>query len=172
MSYDDVLGRLRKLRLNVRDGHVSPHKPVLLLTLLDLAEAGLAGDNHFLIDDALLDTWQRYFDIVRSASDKPTVENPLYHLSGDRVWRLVSDHGHTDLYLQGERSKAPTVEWLKANVRYGQLDYAVWKIVRSPSDLPRLREDLIAHYFPKHGDTLLSLSRENVARLGGSSPLG
>jgi hypothetical protein len=74
MPYADVLERLYNLRRDKQDRHERPHKPVLILALLDLVEAGLVAENRFFIDHVLFETWKSYFEIVKSANDRPTVE--------------------------------------------------------------------------------------------------
>jgi putative restriction endonuclease len=52
--------------------HERPHKPVMLLALLDLFEQELIKENKITYSPELLELFGEYFDAVRSENDQPT----------------------------------------------------------------------------------------------------
>ncbi len=82
-TWQQWLERLYNLRRDKRDSHERPHKPVLLLAILDLLDRGHLDSNQVALTPELTQTFRRYFDVVRRADDKPTIENPFCFLSGD-----------------------------------------------------------------------------------------
>ena len=88
-TWQNWLERLYNLRRDKRGAHERPHKPVLLLSILDLLDRGTLTSNEIPLSPDLVKTFRRYFDVVRKGDDKPTIENPFYHLSGDGFWQLV-----------------------------------------------------------------------------------
>jgi hypothetical protein len=60
--------------------------------------------------EELVATFKRYFDVVKAAHDKPTIENPFYLLSGDKFWRVTPRGGNEPLYQEGSASGAPSEE--------------------------------------------------------------
>ena len=82
------LERLYDLRRDKRGSHERPHKPVLLLAIIDLIDRGEVANNQVLLNEALIKTLKRYFEIVRRRNDQPTIQNPFFHLSRDGFWHL------------------------------------------------------------------------------------
>lgn len=107
------LERFYNLRRDKRDSHEWPHKPVLLLAILDLLDRGILTRNETPLSPELVKTFRAYFEVVRQGDDKPTIENPFYHLSGDGFWRLVPKAGEAPLYELGNASRVPTLKALR-----------------------------------------------------------
>ena len=66
--------------------HERPHKPVLLLAVLDLLEAGAATPQRVPWSRTLIDAFERYFGVVRKADDDCTPQLPFLHLRSDGFW--------------------------------------------------------------------------------------
>lgn len=66
---DDIwahwLERLYNLRRDKRGGHERPHKPVLLLSILDLLDRNLVVANEIPLSEELVATFKRYSAVVR-----------------------------------------------------------------------------------------------------------
>ena len=45
---------------------------------------------------------RREFAVVRKEDDQPTIQNPFFHLCGDKFWQLVPAEGETPIYRKGE----------------------------------------------------------------------
>lgn len=157
-EWDHWLERLYNLRRDKRGSHERPHKPVLLLSIIDLLDRGLVSGNAVPLSDELNSTFKRIFAIVRRQDDQPTIQNPFYHLSGDRFWQLVPQPGREPIYREGQASGAPSVRKLREWVRHGRFDAGLWRLL--VDDFPRhqLREALIARYFPEERDRLAAFS--------------
>jgi putative restriction endonuclease len=168
MTYSDILEQLYNLRRDKRGDYERPHKPVLLLTLFDLFEAGLAEDNRFAVNDDLFATWRMYFDIVKLHNDQPTVENPVYYLSGDNIWSLISYEGHLDVYREISFKAAPSKKWLTEKIQFGKLQDDFFAILSTSGKVFQLRNAIISRYFPTHRKELLDLSSRNIMHLSHS----
>lgn len=164
-TWQQWLERFYNLRRDKRGLHERPHKPVLLLSILDLLDRGHCAGNEIKLSPELVDTFKRYFNVVRQGDDRPTIENPFYHLSGDGFWQLAGDGGGKPLYEQGNASRVPTITALrKVHARF---DDGLWgAILRDSVSRHQLREALISRYFPEHHNQLVSLSaaKPNDAR--------
>jgi putative restriction endonuclease len=156
------LERLYNLNRDKSGGHERPHKPVLLLAIFNLFDRGLLTKNEIPLTPELVQTFKRYFDVVRTADDKPRIENPFHFLAGDGFWELVPKGGGPSLYVPGEASGAPTLKVLRGV--YGHFDNDLWKLIISePHSRHQLREALIARYFPEHREQISALSGERPA---------
>jgi putative restriction endonuclease len=161
-TWQQWLERLYNLRRDKRGSHERPHKPVLLLAILDLLDHGLVTRNEFPLNPDLTKTFKHYFEVVRQGDDQPTIENPFYHLSGDGFWQLVPKPGERPLYEPGNASRAPTITALRQI--YGRFDDALWAAFLTDAHSRHLlREALIARYFPEKRDQLAAIAGEQPA---------
>lgn len=160
-EWKNWLERLYNLSRDKRGKHERPHKPVLLLAIIDLIDRGLLAENAVPLSSELVAAFKRYFDVVHSADDKPTIQNPFYFLSGDGFWQLVSTANQPPLYVPGSVSRAPSVAELRRRVSHGRFDDGLWPLLKDPLARHQLREALIARYFPER--------REQIAAVAGTS---
>ena len=151
------LERLYSLRRDKSGAHERPHKPVLLLSIIDLLDRGVIRANEVPLSEELVKTFKRYFEVVRKLNDKPSIENPFYFLSGDKFWTLVPQKGGEPLYREGFASGAPGIGQLRKQVAFGQFDDGLWSLLGHDVSRHQLREALIARYFPEQHDQLVAL---------------
>jgi len=156
-TWQQWLPRLYNLRRDKRGSHERPHKPVLLLSILDLLDKGRLKRNEVPLNDDLIKTFRRYFDAVRQHDDKPTIENPYYFLSGDGFWTLKKD-GAGELYQVGNATSPPSMKILRAAA--GHFDPDLWRLIQDPISRNQLREALITRYFPEHRQQLAAINHQ------------
>jgi putative restriction endonuclease len=120
-GWEKWLERLYNLRRDKSGSHERPHKPALLLSIIDLLDRGVITRNEVPLSDELVATFKRYFAVVRKQNDQPTIQNPFFHLCGDKFWRLVPAPGEREIY-QKERLRARpawpncAAAWLTGNL--------------------------------------------------------
>lgn len=100
-KWAEWLERLYNLRRDKRGTHERPHKPVLLLSIIDLLDRDLIRRNEVVLSEELVATFKLYFEVVRRHDDQPTIQNPFFHLSGDKFWELVPTAGEKKIYEKG-----------------------------------------------------------------------
>ena len=123
------LERLYNLRRDKRDSHERPHKPVLLLSIIDLLDRRVITSNEVPLSEELVTTFKRYFAVVRKHDDRPTIQNLFFHLCGDK---LVPAPGETAIYREGATAGAPRVAELRRRVAHGRFDDGLWQLMREP----------------------------------------
>jgi putative restriction endonuclease len=156
------LERLYNLRRDKKDSHERPHKPVLLLAIIDLLDKGAISDNAIPLSDDLVKVFKRYFGVVRIRDDQPTIQNPFYFLSGDGFWELVPKKNERILYQPGSVSRAPSVAELRRRVAFGRFDPGLWGLLCDGHSRHQVREALIARYFPEKRDQLAAIAAERT----------
>ena len=162
VDWDNWLERLYNLRRDKRGSHERPHKPVLLLSIIDLLDRGLITTNRVPLSADLVATFRRYFTIVARNNDQPSIQNPFYFLSGDRFWRLVPKPGEPAAYVRGRGSRAPSVAELRRSVAHGEFESGLWTLLQEPGPRRQLREALISRYFPGYRDRIAALAAAGV----------
>ena len=63
----------------------APHKPVLLITLLELMESGYASDNRFYPDTELVGVFQENWRLLVDTANNPDFTQPFYYLQSEKI---------------------------------------------------------------------------------------
>lgn len=143
--------RLARLRVDrgpswgpeVRGG--APHKPILLLAVADLVEAGLIRDNAICYDDRLLGAFDGYWRAC--VGDKATNPlQPFWYLKGDGgLWQLSPRNAAGAGVVAGAR--VPSLRLFEASVQHAMLAPELWSALQSPESRDEVRAILVATYF-------------------------
>jgi putative restriction endonuclease len=136
--------------------HERPHKPVLLLAMLDLIAEGHATPDRIEWSVALRHRFGVYFECVRRQDDQCTPENPFYYLRKEAWWEPLRAGQHGDEALQGP----PLVGDAAGGKVFARIGFPMAAWVVNGEDRMRLREAIIARYFPQAKDALKSLFSE------------
>ncbi len=133
---DQWLARLTRLHVHRgRDGP-APHKPLLLLVLMDLADEGKLPQSTLPLTPELAFRFATYWAIVaHRRHQRPDVRLPFHHLGYDGLWSAVQ----TD----GAPSPSP------AQTRYAVLTDDFQAAMRQASWRSKARRILIATYFER-----------------------
>jgi putative restriction endonuclease len=80
--------------------HQAPHKPILLLCVLDLLDSGEISSNLVEISDDFAELFSRYRERVLLFTRPGNLVLPFFHLQGDGFWHLLPRHEGILLGLQ------------------------------------------------------------------------
>lgn len=158
---DDAIARLYDLRVGVvgtpgGGRHERPHKPVLLLAALDLIAEGLATADVIPWSRALRERFDRYFNLVRARDDSATPQYPFHHLQSDGIWQPTELVDGRSIPLRREPKAGESDTGCIAAALAGGLE----RVVLTPTQRTRLREALVARYFPHARAELERLFRD------------
>src|SRR5688572_23592290 len=123
--------------------HERPHKPVMLLAVLDAIATGKARPDFIEWSDWLRRRFRVYFDVVKSRNDECTPENPFLYLKSDGFWRpmVVTPEGEISL------ETTPMARDLDTGTVLARFADG-WDIVANPLYRLELRDALISRFFP------------------------
>ena len=114
----------------------APHKPLMLLTVMDLIESGHLRDGWVKLDPNLAATFRDYWSVVLERQrNSPDIPMPFHALGGekDQVWRRFTPDG------------APSQA--KATTRLCLLDPVLWDCLQDRGFRHRARVVLVSLYF-------------------------
>jgi putative restriction endonuclease len=151
---DHTIERLYNLNVGVigrgAERHERPHKPLLLLAVLDLIDAGLATPDCIEWNPALRERFGGYFEKVKKADDRETPENPFHHLSSEGFWQVFRrtpagavPHETTPLVRDSGQV-------------FARLGDGVDRVFADAANRHRLRQALVSRYFPAQAAGLLA----------------
>ncbi|MEZ5277058.1 MAG: HNH endonuclease [Opitutaceae bacterium] len=160
MNLQDYIDRLYRLKRDKSAGHERPHKPALLLAILDLIDSGAIKANRIELSDQLITKFKAVFATVAEKDDRPTIQNPFYYLSGDGFWHLQPSKGNQPLYVPGIVRAPKSVAQLRKEADYAYFDPDLWTLFQSRKIRNEVRSYLIARYFPDKATELARLGYE------------
>jgi putative restriction endonuclease len=134
-SREEWLGRLARLKVDRAKGDPAPHKPLLLLVILEVAEQGGLSSELLPLTPELAFRFCTYWSIVaRRRKQRPDVRFPFYHLKSDGVWLPLTAEGKPAEDRRQARSAQMPVDFVACAC--------------DPLFRENARRVLIAKYFP------------------------
>ncbi len=130
------------------DRHERPHKPVLLLAVLELMDHG-AETGRVVWSGELRDAFKRIFAVVRKRDDQASPQLPFRYLASDGFWTPVLLEGGTRRSLTWEpRIKEP-------GEVFAELSPELATLLADRQNRQWIRERLVSRYFSAHRAALL-----------------
>lgn len=142
-KYSNQLSSLKTAKMA---GVQAPHKPILLLSIIDLIECGAINENHISLSEELervfKSNWLRY--VGSSVLFQPKVATPFWHLQNEPFWRLIRpDSGVIDM-----SSSKPiyAVGSIRKQGIYAEIDEKLFELLQSAEIRAKIRVLLISTY--------------------------
>ena len=159
----DYIELFQNLRTNNKYGRKSPHKAVLMLTVIELYEQNVLSDNEICYDDTLksmfLKVWNRV--LPNEPLFHPEAYLPFWYLQSDSFWHIVPNRGKEDiLSLMRDTNIKPSEAKLYDCVKYAELDEDLFFLMTLPSGRSSLKRALL--------ETYTQLSEDQIDRMAES----
>lgn len=154
--YLDAFSSLRTDKNRKRWSEISqyqaPHKPFLLLSILDLIAAGSITRNFIEPTFELAETFSGYWQRVMPIGTSGSMSYPFYHLSTSGFWNLVSQPGHPH---RGGRTIS-SVKRLRELYLGSKFDDDLYPLLVMETSREKIRKILMHSYFsPSVQDILI-----------------
>jgi putative restriction endonuclease len=136
----------------------APHKPLLLLTIIDLFAQGQISTNLIEITPELCDLFATYWSRVMPSGHRGNLVLPFFHLGSSRFWHRVAQPGQeTIINAIGTVSSLKKLNQLILGAR---LDDELFELLQSPNARDVLRTAIIQIYFAEDLQTVLVAQSE------------
>ena len=89
---DYYLGAFENMKRALMRGVKAPHKPLLLLTILNLCQRGIIKDNHIVLSSELVGEFRKFFSSLKSLRDVfayAEIDQKLYNLMVNRESAVI-----------------------------------------------------------------------------------
>ncbi|HNB50470.1 MAG TPA: HNH endonuclease [Anaerolineales bacterium] len=123
----------------------APHKPLLLLSVLDLFAQGRLPTNLIEITPEFGELFANYWGKVMTPERRGNLALPFFHLRSSGFWHLVPQPGQ-EMTLQTTR-QVDTLSQLGRLILGARLDEALYALLQTPETRDPLRTLLIQTYF-------------------------
>lgn len=141
--------------------HRAPHKPLLMLVVLDLAAEGSLQTNLVALTPELGEMFVTYWKLVMPPDRVANLSLPFFHMKNDGFWHLIPYPGQESV-LEAIRQIAGMAE-LRRTVIGAQLDEGLYQLICAEGLRNALRSAIIQHYFhPAVHERLLEQGQVNM----------
>lgn len=160
----DYIEAFKNLKTNNKYSRKSPHKAILLLSVIEMYETNVLSENMISYDDKLKSTFQKVWE--RVLKDEPLFHPELYlpfwYMQSEDFWHIVPNRGSEDiLTLLRDSHVKPSEAKLKDCVRYVELDEDLYFLMTLPSGRSSLKRALL--------ETYTNLTERQIDRLAQSA---
>ena len=159
----DYIEAVKNLKTNNKWGRKSPHKAVLMLTVIELYEKNILMDNEIRYDETLKSTFLKIWNLVLPNEPlfHPEAYLPFWYLQSDNFWHIVPIRGKEEiLSLMRDTNIKPSEAKLIDSVKYAELDEDLYFLMTLPSGRSSLKRALL--------ETYTTLTNNQIERLAES----
>ena len=159
----DYIEAVKNLKTNNKWGRKSPHKAVLMLTVIELYEKNVLMDNEIRYDETLKSAFLKMWNMVlpNESLFHSDAYLPFWYLQSDNFWHIVPNRGKEDiLSLMRDTNIKPTEAKLIDSVKYAELDEDLYFLMTLPSGRSSLKRALL--------ETYTTLTNKQIERLAES----
>lgn len=125
----------------------APHKPVLLLSVIESFENGEIKDNWIAISDNLFQRFHDIWKLIVKTKNVPNFSLPFYHLKNEKTefWKLITYPGKTIPTTNSNSIKS--FRALRDTVMAAQLSEDVYYALTDPEHRAKLKKEILQKFF-------------------------
>lgn len=123
----------------------APHKPILLLSIIDAIEKGYITNEQIYITAELITLFKSNWNIWVKTPHTMNFTLPFYHLSNEPFWKLILKPG-MNITLTNKNS-IRSFQALNQSVHYAEIDKDLFFYLNQNIERETLRKTLIDKYF-------------------------
>jgi len=133
--------KFTKLRQGGTKYGKAPHKPVFLISLLELIDKHLISENRITITPELVATFKENFSLLVKTAHKDDFTQPFFYLQHDGFWFLKAQPGFLlDSYIR-------SVQLLNDRLDYGYFADDLFNLLTNDEARTYVKMMLLDHYF-------------------------
>ena len=145
----------------------APHKPLLLLSVIELVERGVITSNKIELTDTLIRTFKGFANkfIGHSIIFRPNIGQPYYHLQFEPFWSLIPRQQAQELPLAAEgvgvygaKKAVYSIKGLREQYKYALIDQELFDLLQNADVRATLRTLLISRYLSQQPNTVSPLN--------------
>ncbi len=145
MGFRDYSSQLTQLKVAPNLGG-APHKPVLLLTIMECIENGIISTPRVYLTREFLEVFNSNWDQWVYTPHKKNPALPIYHLQHEKFWTLGTLEGKEIPVT--EKNSVSSLKALTDSVAYALLEEELFHALCDPLERMRLKVVVVKRYFP------------------------
>jgi len=147
---EETLSKYIKLVKHLKRGYnkglgKALHKPILILSILQLVERNIITTNRIFITPELILSFKSNWNKLVDTKHIPNFSLPFFHLRSEPFWQLVTIPG---MELIVNKSKSiKSFKNLKESIAFAEIDRDLFLLMSNNETRVILEEELLSHYF-------------------------
>lgn len=129
---------------------IAPHKPVLLLAIIEEISQKSITSNHIFISPELIRTFRQIWNLLATNLHQPRFALPFFHLQSSSFWKLIPNPG-CEIWLKS-KAEMRQISHLQMAVASAEIDPELFHLLEKKENREILQIVLLETYFP--GKTL------------------
>ena len=134
----------KKLRIDRSHG-IAPHKPILLLSILQAYKQKLYTTNRVYITPDLVAIFKSTWSLLVTTPHDCRISYPFYHLKSDKFWTLVPKLGYEN--IDSMSSSAKSFNNLNTAIEYALIESDLFQLIKDEYSNNLLTQFLLDEYF-------------------------
>jgi putative restriction endonuclease len=126
-------------------GVYAPHKPLLLLAIMDMVEQGVIRSSRIVLDDILVAAFKlnvaKY--VGRKMQTAPSIGQPFFHMQHEPFWKLILCEG------ANKACSGYSVGVLRKQIQYALIDDELFDLFLDAEARAHFRKVLLGKYLPQ-----------------------
>lgn len=164
MTIEQIAASFFKVKRASTTYGMAPHKPILLLSLLDLLDSGESLNNQFVVNADLVAAFHENWSLLVFTSHTEDFTQPFYYLQNDKIggksfWKLHPKVGFTI------NSHIKSIQVLSDVLQFGSFSDEVFLQLIDSTNRMVLRELILDHFFPGYKKGYYSSKKSENAYL-------
>ena len=145
----DYVEAFKDLKPNEKYGRKTPHKAVLLLTIMEMYELNVICSNEIRYNQVLIDTFRKVWRRTLPYDNSLFVDAfiPFWTMQNESFWHIVPLCGKEDIVeMLKERHVRPSEKRINECIDYVELDEDLFFLMTLPSGRTSLKRALLENY--------------------------
>ena len=140
------LNVFQKLRVDRSHG-IAPHKPILLLSVLQTFHNGINNTNRIYMTPELVALFKSNWSSLVNSKHDCRISYPFYYLKSDKFWKLVPKLGFENIDNLGSIVKS--FSNFNSAIEYAIIDEDLFDLMSNETSNEILQQFLLDKYFPE-----------------------
>ena len=147
-NLNDYLQKLTHLKRGITKYGLAPHKPILLITLLELISNVRLIENRVSVDTDLVGIFQENWRLLVNTLHQPDFTQPFFYLQSEKIgnkpiWQLIAKPGcQINAHIKSVNTLIQVLE-------YGHFDPELFQLLVEPTARQSILLALLSTYFPE-----------------------
>lgn len=154
--------KFQRLRVDRSHG-MAPHKPILLLSVIQLIDSNNLQENKIYLEKELIDRFQENWCYLGSEKHRSETFRPFFYLRGDGFWHHIPNPGFRKVVTS--KIKLSNFVEVKQAIKYAYIDDALFELLRNSISRDSLTKILVARWFKHKQDRYESLTKDFRSRV-------
>lgn len=134
---------IKRIRRGKTGTYAKPHKLIMLLAIIDMANAGFLQENKIYFEEPLIGYFEKNFRLFCKQKDWCQPSPPFFHLRSSNFWFHKPKAGREEIYKSLNTSGGGSKRILE-NIEYAYLSDYAFKVLSNGDAREEVKKNIIS----------------------------